>query len=179
MPKETTNPQALGPLLATTPSYSGHRPASPRASAAARGSSRKVDTKCEVALRRLLWAAGYRFRKNLRELPGRPDIVFTEARLAVFCDGDFWHGRNWETRSQKLAQGTNLDYWLAKIRRNMERDQQNAKQLEEMGWTVLRLWETQILSNARHEAEKVIGLLNRLGHLKQSTYQPLSLRPSR
>src|SRR6478672_1465494 len=87
------------------PSYKGLRPASPRASAAARGSSKKADTRCELMLRRSLWVAGCRYRKNVPELPGRPDIVFPGAKVAVFCDGDFWHGRDWETRRQKLSRG--------------------------------------------------------------------------
>ncbi len=155
--------QSLGPLETRSPSYSMLRPASARASAAARGASKKADTKCEVALRRILWASGYRFRKNLRELPGRPDIVFPKAKLAVFCDGDFWHGRDWEARAQKLSHGTNASYWLAKIRRNMERDQLNTKKLEEAGWTVLRLWETQILADPLKEAGKVTYELACLG----------------
>jgi len=155
--------QSLGPLETRGPSYSMLRPASARASAAARGASKKTDTKCEVALRRVLWASGYRFRKNFRQLPGRPDIVFAKAKLAVFCDGDFWHGRDWEARAQKLSHGTNASYWLAKIRRNMERDQLNTKKLEEAGWTVLRLWETQILADPLKEAEKITQTLAGLG----------------
>src|SRR4051812_37657899 len=132
---------------APRPSYKGLRPASARATAAARGSSKKTNTRCEVTLRRALWAAGCRYRKNSSDLPGRPDIVFVGARLAVFCDGDFWHGRDWETRRQKLSRGTNSAYWLAKIERNIERDQQNTRRLGEMGWTVLRFWESQIRSD--------------------------------
>ena len=67
--------------------------------------------------------------------------------MAVFCDGDFWHGRDWETRRQKLSRGTNSEYWLAKVQRNIERDQQNTRQLQAMGWTVLRFWESQIRSD--------------------------------
>jgi DNA mismatch endonuclease (patch repair protein) len=122
-----------------------------------------------VALRRALWSAGYRFRKNLPDLPGRPDIVFTRVKLAIFCDGDFWHGRNWEERAKKLGQGTNSAYWLAKIRRNMERDHQNTKKLEDMGWTVLRLWETQILADTWREAEKVVETLRRLTWTRRSS----------
>lgn len=168
MPNGTSKALPLGLLETRSPSYSMLRPASPRASVAARGASKKTDTRCEVALRRILWSSGYRFRKNLRELPGRPDIVFTKTKLAIFCDGDFWHGRDWEARAQKLSQGTNSSYWLAKIRSNMERDQLNTKKLEEAGWTVLRLWETQILADPLREAEKVIQALARLGFSRRS-----------
>ncbi len=143
----------------STPSYKGLRPASARATVAARGSSKKTDTRCEVMLRRELWAAGCRYRKNVKELPGRPDVLFTRARIAVFCDGDFWHGRDWESRRQKLSQGTNSGYWLAKIQRNMERDRQNDQRLQEMGWTVLRFWESQIRSEPAAIARIVLGFL--------------------
>jgi len=129
---------------ASRPTYKGRRPASKKASAAARGSSKKTDTSCELLLRRALWAAGFRYRKDVKDLPGRPDIVFPKAKIAVFCDGDFWHGLNWEERRQKLGQGTNSDYWIAKIERNMERDRQNTQKLRDMGWVVLRFWESEI-----------------------------------
>jgi DNA mismatch endonuclease (patch repair protein) len=132
---------------APRPSYKGLRPASIRATAAARGSSKKTDTRCEVKLRRTLWAAGCRYRKNVSGLPGRPDVAFPGAKLVVFVDGDFWHGRDWEARQEKLSRGTNPGYWLAKIQRNMERDQQNTERLQEMGWTVLRFWESEVHSH--------------------------------
>lgn len=127
-------------------SYRGREPASPQASAAARGSSKKSDTQCERLLRQALWAAGYRYRKNVPDLPGHPDVVFTKARVAVFVDGDFWHGRDWENRRRKLQAGSNPDYWIAKIQRNIERDRETTSRLEGMGWTVLRLWESEIRS---------------------------------
>jgi DNA mismatch endonuclease, patch repair protein len=142
------------------PSYKGRHPASKRASNAARGSSRKTDTRCEVTLRRALWATGCRYRKNVSTLPGKPDIVFPGPRVAVFCDGDFWHGRDWESRRQKLCRGTNSVYWLAKIQRNIERDHQNSEFLQEMGWTVLRFWESEIRSDTQGVA---FAVLERLG----------------
>jgi len=92
--------------MAASASYAGLKPASSRASKAARGSSKKSNTKCELLLRRELWKRGCRFRVDVRDLPGRPDIVFSKARVVVFCDGDFWHGRNWEERQKKLPRGT-------------------------------------------------------------------------
>lgn len=81
-----------------TPSFAGLSPASPKATAAARAASRKTDTRCEVLLRSALHARGLRFRVNVAALPGRPDIVFVRPRLVVFCDGDFWHGRDLDAR---------------------------------------------------------------------------------
>lgn len=136
-------------------SYKGRKPASARASAAARGSSKKTDTACEQALRSSLWEAGLRYRKHAADLPGRPDILFPKARIAVFCDGDFWHGRDWEARRRKLAAGSNAEYWLAKIRRNMERDRENTARLESLGWTVLRFWETDIRTGLPEIVRKI------------------------
>lgn len=136
-------------------SYKGRKPASARASAAARGSSKKTDTACEQVLRSFLWGAGLRFRKNVSSLPGHPDIVFPKARVAVFCDGDFWHGRDWETRSQKLKAGSNAEYWLAKIQRNIERDRETTARLESMGWKVLRFWETEIWTRLPEVVQKI------------------------
>ncbi len=135
-----------------SPSYKGLRPASPAATTSARASSRKSDTKPELLLRRALWAAGHRYRKNVGDLPGSPDMVFLRARLAVFCDGDFWHGRDWPTRRAKLAHGHNAAYWTAKIERNMARDEQVNAALEALGWRVLRFWEGEI----KKEADRVV-----------------------
>lgn len=146
------------------PSYKEFHAASERASAAARGASRKQDTKCEITLRKALWHAGARYRKNVSTLPGKPDIVFPGARVVVFCDGDFWHGRDWEKRRRKLAQGSNSDYWIAKIERNKERDRENSEKLEELGWRVLRVWETDVNNDVFGVVEKILQLL-RVGKL--------------
>jgi DNA mismatch endonuclease, patch repair protein len=138
-----------------SPSFKGCKPTSARATAAAKGSSKKTDTTCEVRLRSALWRAGLRFRKNVATLPGKPDIVFPRARVVVFCDGDFWHGRNWDERRERLSKGSNPDYWVAKITRNMERDREYAESLEANGWKVLRFWETVI----RKETEAVAGAI--------------------
>lgn len=140
----------------TTPvTYKGRKPASPQASATGRANSKKSETKCERLLRQALWAAGYRYRKNVADLPGRPDVVFRGARLAVFVDGDFWHGRDWESRRRKLQAGSNPDYWIAKIQRNMERDRETTSRLESMGWTVLRFWESEVRSGTAEVVQKI------------------------
>lgn len=102
---------------------------------------RSKDTSIELRLRKALWHEGIRYRKNFKDLPGKPDIVLTKYKTAIFCDSSFWHGRNFET---KKPVATNHEYWDAKIRRNMERDQEVNTQLEELGWTVLRFWDEDI-----------------------------------
>jgi len=137
------------------PSFKGRAPSSRRASAAARGSSKKRDTSCETRLRRALWHRGLRYRLNASDLPGKPDIVFRGARVAIFVDGDFWHGKDWGVREPRLRAGSNADYWVAKIERNRERDAANKALLESQGWLVLRFWETEINTDADRIAAKV------------------------
>ena len=140
----------------TSPSYAGLTPASPTSTAAARGASKKKNTKCELVLRKRLWAAGLRYRVDERDLPGRPDVLFAGPRVAVFCDGDFWHGRELQARLSKLGAGHNSAYWTAKIKRNVERDLRNTAALEADGWIVIRLWETDILKHPERATERVI-----------------------
>jgi len=125
------------------PSFIGLSAASP-ASSYAKKMNRAQDTAHEKILRALLWRRGLRFRKNVASLPGRPDVVFTRRKIAIFCDGDFWHGRDWRKLSAKLSTGTNPSYWLVKIKTNRERDHRTDTLLQEAGWTVLRYWETDI-----------------------------------
>lgn len=139
----------------TAPSYKGLSPASHLASKAARASSRKQNTKPELLLRRALWQAGYRYRKNVATLPGKPDIVFKGTRLAVFIDGDFWHGRDWNERRARLARGHNASYWVAKIERNMTRDCEVDVALRNAGWRVLRVWEGQITQDVKSAVDQV------------------------
>ena len=100
------------------------------------------DTDIEITLRKALWKEGIRYRKNYKKAVGKPDIAITKLKIAVFCDSDFWHGYDWENRNQKIK--SNRDYWIPKIERNMERDRQVTKALEDAGWLVLRFWEWQI-----------------------------------
>lgn len=143
------------------PSFKGLQPAGDAASRAKR-SNRKTDTTPEILLRKTLWRLGARYRKNVRELPGTPDIVFSSARVAIFCDGDFWHGRKWDTLQEKLARGTNGPYWLAKIRRNIERDRATEAALTELGWRALRLWETDIKRDPLAAAQVVLSAIGKV-----------------
>lgn len=113
------------------------------------------DTKIEVLLRRELWRRGYRYRKNYSGLPGKPDIVLTKYKIAIFCDSEFFHGKDWEVLKPRLEKGNNSDYWLKKISRNRERDDEINKQLLFQGWTVIRFWGKDILKNV-DECIKVV-----------------------
>ena len=108
---------------------------------------RGKDTKIEVTLRKALWQRGYRYRKNYKDLPGRPDIVLTKYKIAIFCDSEFFHGKDWEILKPKLEKGKNPDYWVKKIQRNIERDEEKDKILNFMGWTVVHFWGKDILKN--------------------------------
>ncbi|HRZ58049.1 MAG TPA: very short patch repair endonuclease [Candidatus Paceibacterota bacterium] len=141
------------------PSFKGLRPASAGASAAARGASRKTDTRCEIVLRRELWRRGLRYRLHVPGLPGRPDVVFPRHRVAVFCDGDFWHGRDLEDRVAKLERGHNSEYWVAKVRRNVERDRQQTRLLQSSGWVVMRIWEKDVLLRTAGVADQIAAVL--------------------
>lgn len=103
------------------------------------------DTNIEVRLRKALWGKGYRYRKNVKKLPGTPDIVLTKYRIVIFCDSEFWHGKDWEVLRPKLASGANPDFWVNKIERNRLRDDKVNKQLLFLGWTVIRFWGADIL----------------------------------
>ena len=113
------------------------------------------NTKIEVMLRKALWNKGYRYRKNYKALPGTPDIALTKYKIAVFCDGEFFHGKDWEILKPRLEKGSNKDYWISKISRNRERDDAVNKKLLFMGWTVIRFWGDDI-NNHTEECVKVI-----------------------
>ena len=164
--------------MASTPRYHTLKPSSAWASAAARGSSRKADTKPELLLRRALWREGFRYRKNRIDLPGAPDIVFPGARLIVFVDGDFWHGKNWKTRKAKLAQGHNANYWIRKIERNAARDRELSRELRASGWVVLRVWESEVHSNVGEVVLRVETALRQRAPARPRQ-GPARSRPSR
>ena len=116
------------------PSFDGLSAAS-RASSYAKKMTRSSDTAHEHLLRVTLWRRGLRYRKNVRTLPGKPDIVFPKERVAVFCDGDFWHGRHWRRLSSKLRGGANPSYWTQKIKANRSRDRRDVRLLRKKGGT--------------------------------------------
>ena len=109
--------------------------------------NRSKDTSIEVLLRKALWHKGYRYRKNYKKLPGSPDIALTKQKIAIFCDGEFFHGKDWEDKKQRLQKGTNPDFWISKIERNMQRDRENDQKLNVLGWTVIHFWGEEIIKN--------------------------------
>ena len=118
---------------------------------------RSKDTSIEVLLRKALWRNGIRYRKSYALLPGKPDIAITKYKIAIFCDGELWHGKNWESKKQQIK--TNRDYWIPKIERNIARDTKNEKKLENMGWVVMRFWGQEIkkkLMDCVNEIKEII-----------------------
>lgn len=115
----------------------------------------RQDTSIEVKLRKALWNRGYRYRKNYKGLPGSPDIVLTKYHICIFCDSEFFHGKDWLVLRPKLERGNNPGYWVRKISRNMERDDEVDKKLLFMGWTMIHFWGKDILKNT-DECIKVI-----------------------
>lgn len=109
------------------------------------GKIKSVNTKPEILLRKALWAKGYRYRVHPKSIPGKPDILITKYKLAIFVDGEFWHGHDWQEKKKKFK--TNSAFWIPKIERNMQRDEEVTQQLEELGWTVIRLWQHHIEKN--------------------------------
>ena len=116
---------------------------------------RGKDTSIEVALRKALWKKGYRYRKNYKVLPGSPDIAITKYKIAIFCDSEFFHGRDWDVLKPKLEKDKNSGYWVRKIQRNIERDEEKDKKLRFEQWTVIHFWGKDILRST-DECIKVI-----------------------
>ena len=108
---------------------------------------RAKDTKIEIALRKALWKKGVRYRKNLKSLPGKPDIALTKYKIAIFCDGEFFHGKDWEVLKPRLEKSNNSEFWISKISRNRKRDDEVNKRLLFEGWTVIRFWGNDIKKN--------------------------------
>lgn len=106
-----------------------------------------------------MWKEGLRYRKQYKRLPGRPDFVFVSARVAVFCDSSFWHGRHWETRRDDFK--SNRDFWWPKIERNIARDLFVNAELEQLGWAVLRFWDDDISRAPDKCARKVHQVVKR------------------
>ena len=113
------------------------------------------DTKIEILLRKALWKEGIRYRKNYKDLPGKPDIVITKYKIAIFCDGEFFHGKDWEVQNPMLEKGNNGSFWVSKISKNRERDDKINKALLFKGWTVIRFWGEDITRHL-NECVKVV-----------------------
>ncbi len=117
---------------------------------------RSVDTKPEVMLRKALWKKGYRYRKNYKLLPGKPDLVITKYKICVFVDSEFFHGKDYESGyksskynslKEQLEHSNNSEFWLSKIEKNMKRDRQVDIDLRSRGWVVIRFWSKDVINN--------------------------------
>lgn len=111
------------------------------------------DSAIEKMLRKELWSMGIRYRKNVKSVFGHPDIAFIGKKIAVFCDSEFWHGYDWEHRKNDIK--TRREFWIPKIERNIQRDIEVTKQLQNDGWIVLRFWGKEIKADVHQCAALV------------------------
>ena len=123
-------------------------------------SNKATGTKPELLLAKTLFARGHRYRKNDKTVFGKPDLTFKKIKLAIFVDGEFWHGKDWETKKVKIR--TNTEFWHKKIERNMERDKEVNEKLKDEGWTVLRFWDKEVIKELESCVGKVEAEINRL-----------------
>lgn len=131
---------------------------------------RSKDSKAELLLRRELHRRGLRYRLHARDVIGRPDVVVRRLKLAVFVDGDFWHGNAHRLRGLERLDDlfpSRREWWVAKIERNMQRDREVTQQLQEAGWRVLRIWESDVLRGADAQAELVLEVANEQRRFRQ------------
>ena len=129
---------------------------------------RSKGTKPEMIVRRGLWSRGFRYRLNHKRLPGHPDLVLRKYRTCIFINGCFWHGHNVDSSTMESSAcckipTTNRDFWVAKIRRNKERDKEEQHKLAEMGWHCITVWECELKSSKREETlESLAFTLNHI-----------------
>lgn len=117
------------------------------------------DSKIELLLRKALWNRGYRYCKNCSKIEGKPDIVLSKYKIAIFCDSEFWHGYNWKERKNDIK--SNQDFWIKKIEGNIKRDEDVNRILKQQGWKVIRFWGKDIQKNLEaciNKIEKEIGI---------------------
>ncbi len=115
------------------------------------------DSDIEIMLRKELWSRGLRYQKNVNGIIGKPDIVFKGKKVAIFCDSEFWHGYDWENRKKDFK--SNKEFWITKIERNIERDEEVNAQLKKLGWKVLRFWGRDIKKNCKECADLIQTIL--------------------
>lgn len=126
------------------------------------------DTKPELIVRQYLYAHGFRYRKNVKGLPGTPDIVLRKYKIVIFIHGCFWHGHDIDFRLPH----TNTEYWISKIKKNKERDNENKKKLLNMGWGVMTIWECQLKKSIRRNTLNTIVYLISKTFLDQYRINP-------
>lgn len=114
------------------------------------------DTKPEIIVRSMLHRRGFRFRKHVQHLPGKPDIVFVSRRIVIFIEGDFWHGYRFPVWKHKLT-----PFWKQKIESNRARDKRVAARLRRTGWRVLRVWEHEVKKDPKMAVDRIVRALKR------------------
>lgn len=114
----------------------------------------------ETLLAKNLWHNGIRYRRNYKKLPGSPDIAITKHRIAIFVDGEFWHGYDWANRKIRLHR--NKEYWIEKIEENISRDRRNDLKLLELGWIPVHFWEKEIKDNVDKCTSAILDLITNL-----------------
>ena len=112
----------------------------------------------EEKLAKALWHSGFRYWRNTKKLPGRPDVALQKYHIAVFVDGEFWHGKDWEKRKERLQR--NREYWIEKIEENIARDGRVDEQLKAIGWKTIRFWEKDVLKNTDECVSLIIDSIN-------------------
>ena len=122
------------------------------------GQIRGKNTKPERLFRKALWKMGIRYRVDSKKLPGKPDVSIQKYKLAIFIDGEFWHSYNWPEREETLK--SNRGFWIPKIERNMQRDHEVNRQLDEMGYTVFRFWTNEIKNNLNKCIHDILVFIN-------------------
>ncbi len=110
-------------------------------------------TKIEILLGKSLWNAGLYFRKNNKTIFGHPDFSHKGKKIAIFCDGEMWHGKDWDKQQAEFK--SNREFWIPKIERNIARDKEVNARLQAEGWAVIRFWETDIKKNITACVEEV------------------------
>ena len=116
------------------------------------------DSTIEKTLRKALYSRGYRYRKNYSKVYGKPDIVFTKEKVAIFCDSEFWHGYDWENRKNDFK--SKQEFWIPKIERNIERDKEVTARLEAEGYVVLRYWGEKIINEIVEITDEIVENIN-------------------
>lgn len=119
--------------------------------------------KAEINLAKELWKRGLRYRKNYRKLPGSPDIAILKYRIAVFVDGEFWHGKDWSQKKNRLK--SNKEYWIEKIEENMARDKRNDLLLSEMGWNPIHFWEKEVKKSLPSCVDRIMNAVGSKGEI--------------
>ena len=142
-----------------------YKPRDARVTSSMMSAVRREGNKAEGALRRELWRRGLRYRLQLSGLTGRPDIVFSRPKVAIFVDGDFWHGRGLIEDGEEAFRATmrteRREWWITKLKKNVARDTYVTRSLAESGWLVIRVWESDVDADAATVARRIASIVRR------------------